>query len=280
MPDPFHALDMGFSARSEAPVEEQITELRDYVCLLLEQLRYTLANLDRSNINENALDAYTGSLNEAAEKYASDYTVKLRDSLRLSVGMSGNTLNVSITADGVTVSDDAVLPQSPSESFRSINQKLGYLYRTYNGSIPSTVTGSYIYSQNLLGGSIYALDAGDSEAGHASMTENGFTISTPVSGGEGEKVTLSVNKIGSTYYPFMKLGVGTDTAAVGAGLIMKLGKGLWIGDDSIKTAGGQCPGGKTYAEDISASFPYATGIFIDLQSDCIYKYVDGCPQEL
>lgn len=270
--------EIRFDHKSSAPLEEQVRALRDYVFLLLERLRYTLENLDLSNMNETALREYTGSLNEAAEKYASDYTLRLRDSLRLTVGTVGSTLSVSITAGGVTVRDDTPLPTN-EEDFQSINRKLGYLYREHDGSIPSTVTGSYIYSQNLLGTNIYALNAGDAEAGHAAMTERGFTLSTPVLGGTGDKITLSVNRAGGTYYPYLKLGVGTDTPAVGSGLLMKLGRGLWIGDDSICGAGGECPGGETSVTDISASFPYATGIFIDLQGDGIYRYINGVPDQ-
>jgi hypothetical protein len=82
-------------------------------------------------------------------------------------------------------------------------------------------------------------------------------------------------------FPYITLGVGTNpTTSENVGCVYKLANGLWIGDASITKGGGDYPGGKSSATDISATYKQATGIFIDLTNEKIYKYLKGVPTEL
>lgn len=49
-------------------VQEKLGQLQNYMWILTEQLRYTLDNLDMTNINESALDDFTKSFREQLEK--------------------------------------------------------------------------------------------------------------------------------------------------------------------------------------------------------------------
>lgn len=173
-------------------------------------------------------------------------------------------------------------PQGPpgdsaDVTFTKVNSVLGYLYKTKNGNVPTTVTGSYIYSPNVLGGTFLGSEfyAGEG-SGYSKMDEDGFNIYD--SNGD-NKLGIGYRNFGTTY-PHITLGVGAGYVADGSGLIYKLGNGLWIGDSSVLILGGDYPGGKSSVADISAVIPYATGIFIDFYYDKIYQYKNGVPTEI
>lgn len=77
----------------ETTDSERITVIQDYLYQLLEQLRYTLGNLEESNFNSSALD-----------KIGSDITAELDEEVkvirRALVGVNGN-LDAAITGDSI-----------------------------------------------------------------------------------------------------------------------------------------------------------------------------------
>ena len=84
-----------------------------------------------------------------------------------------------------------------------------------------------------------------------------------------------------TAYPFLKLGVGGNYKNEAAGCILKLGRGLWIGDNrgGFLSYAGDYPGNASGVQNIS-SYAKPTGIFIDIYGGKVYKYIRGEPTEL
>jgi hypothetical protein len=165
-------------------------------------------------------------------------------------------------------------------TFTKVNAVLGYIYKTVEGDVPTKVTGSYIYSPNVLGGTFLGSEfyAGEG-SGYSRMDEEGFNIYDQDGAnklGIGYKTYTDAKDV-TTTYPHITLGVGAGNASEQEGLIYKLGNGLWIGDASVLILGGNYPGGKKYVEDISDTIPYATGIFVDVTNNAIYQYINGVP---
>lgn len=162
-------------------------------------------------------------------------------------------------------------------TFANVNSALGLLFKTYSGGTPTTISDSYIYSPQVKGGEFYGgtFYAGTG-TGFSQMSSAGFNVFDE---NGNKKIGLGCYS-GNWSYPYLSLGVGAGTSANGSGLVMKLGSGVWIGDSSILTAGGNYPGGESSATNISSSYSNATGIFIDFNNDIVYRYYEGVPSEI
>lgn len=87
MPTTFQLVETAFPNGEGKDAQEQINGVYDYLFVLLEQLRYTLFNLDGSNINQNALSEFIKNISEPI--YA-----KIEDTDK-------NVNGISITAKGL-----------------------------------------------------------------------------------------------------------------------------------------------------------------------------------
>lgn len=87
MPTTFQLVETTFPNGEGKDTQEQINGVYDYLFVLLEQLRYTLFNLDGSNINQNALSEFIKNIREPI--YA-----KIEDTDK-------NVNEISITAKGL-----------------------------------------------------------------------------------------------------------------------------------------------------------------------------------
>lgn len=87
MPTTFQLVETAFPNGEGKDTQEQINGVYDYLFVLLEQLRYTLFNLDGSNINQNALSEFIKNISEPI--YA-----KIEDTDK-------NVNEISITAKGL-----------------------------------------------------------------------------------------------------------------------------------------------------------------------------------
>lgn len=88
MPTTFQLVETTFPNGEGKDTQEQINGVYDYLFVLLEQLRYTLFNLDGSNINQNALSEFIKNIREPI--YA-----KIEDANK-------NVNELSITAEGLS----------------------------------------------------------------------------------------------------------------------------------------------------------------------------------
>ena len=87
MPTTFQLVETTFPNGEGKDTQEQINGVYDYLFVLLEQLRYTLFNLDGSNINQNALSEFIKNISEPI--YA-----KIEDTDK-------NVNEISVTAKGL-----------------------------------------------------------------------------------------------------------------------------------------------------------------------------------
>ena len=178
-------------------------------------------------------------------------------------------------ADGADGSDGS----DANVTFSKVNSVLGYLFKTWSGGTPTTISSAYIYSPSVKGGEFYGsvFYAGEGE-GYSQMDEGGFSIYDPQGNAK-----LGIGYVTNGYnYPYVHLGTGAGYGSCGAGLVYKLGSGVWIGEDSILPYGGKYPGGLNSVQDLSVypEVENATGIFIDIDKDKIWKYENGVPAEI
>lgn len=89
MPTTFQLVETTFPNGEGKNTQEQIEGIYDYLFVLLEQLRYTLFNLDDSNVNPNAMNGFLQNIREPI--YA-----KIEDTNK-------NVNELSITAEGLSV---------------------------------------------------------------------------------------------------------------------------------------------------------------------------------
>lgn len=88
MPTTFQLVETTFPNGEGKNTQEQIEGIYDYLFVLLEQLRYTLFNLDDSNVNPNAM---------------SDFIKNIRDPIYAKIEDTNKNVNeLSITAEGLS----------------------------------------------------------------------------------------------------------------------------------------------------------------------------------
>lgn len=200
--------------------------------------------------------------------------VPTKENPKFYVDSSGN---VSMTGSITWGSDNNPV------SFESVNAVFDWMYRNQDGTHPTTIDGTYIWSPEILGGNFYGSNFyASSGSGYAQMDSRGMNVYTV------DQNDVATRRIGMGYYddtsvsyPYISLGIGSGSAASGYGVFMKYGNGVWVGDSSVVSAPGNYPGGgSTLNLDISANFPHATGVFIDFNDDEIYKFINGVGVEI
>ena len=152
MPTTFQLVETTFPNGEGKDTQEQINGVYDYLFVLLEQLRYTLFNLDGSNINQNALSEFIKNISEPIYAKIEDtdknvngisITAKGLDA-RLS-DAEGNITQLDTTAKGLQVSvsnlDGAVT---------NIKTDVNGLRATVSGKIDATQAQS-IFDQSATG---------------------------------------------------------------------------------------------------------------------------------
>ena len=134
MPTTFQLVETTFPNGEGKDTQEQINGVYDYLFVLLEQLRYTLFNLDGSNIKQNALSEFIKNISEPI--YA-----KIAD-------MDKNVNELSITANGLAarigdaegnITQLQATAQGLSSSISNLNGSVTNLTADVNG-IRATVS--------------------------------------------------------------------------------------------------------------------------------------------
>lgn len=99
MPTAFQLVETTFPQPNGQSTDEQITEIYDYLFVLLEQLRYTLFNLDTSNMNQNALDGFLQSITDPIYARIKDDEENIND---LSITAQGLSAQISDANQNIT----------------------------------------------------------------------------------------------------------------------------------------------------------------------------------
>lgn len=111
MPTTFQLVETTFPNGEGKTTQEQINGVYDYLFVLLEQLRYTLFNLDGSNINQNALSEFIKNISEPIYAKIEDTDKNVNEISITAKGLDarlsdaeGNITQLDTTAKGLQVS--------------------------------------------------------------------------------------------------------------------------------------------------------------------------------
>lgn len=111
MPTTFQLVETTFPNGEGKDTQEQINGVYDYLFVLLEQLRYTLFNLDESNINQNALNEFIKNISEPIYAKIEDTDKNVNELSITAKGLAarigdaeGNITQLQATAKGLQAS--------------------------------------------------------------------------------------------------------------------------------------------------------------------------------
>ena len=111
MPTTFQLVETTFPNGEGKDTQEQINGVYDYLFVLLEQLRYTLFNLDGSNINQNALSEFIKNISEPIYAKIADTDKNVNELSITANGLAarigdaeGNITQLQATAQGLSAS--------------------------------------------------------------------------------------------------------------------------------------------------------------------------------
>ena len=111
MPTTFQLVETTFPNGEGKDTQEQINGVYDYLFVLLEQLRYTLFNLDGSNINQNALSEFIKNISEPIYAKIEDTDKNVNELSITAQGLAGrigdaegNITQLQATATGLQAS--------------------------------------------------------------------------------------------------------------------------------------------------------------------------------
>lgn len=152
MPTTFQLVETTFPNGEGKDTQEQINGVYDYLFVLLEQLRYTLFNLDGSNINQNALSEFIKNISEPiyakiddTDKNVNEISVTAKGlDARLS-NAEGDITQLDTTAKGLQVSVSNL-----DGAITNIKTDVNGLRATVSGKIDATQAQS-IFDQSAQG---------------------------------------------------------------------------------------------------------------------------------
>ena len=163
MPTTFQLVETTFPNGEGKDTQEQINGVYDYLFVLLEQLRYTLFNLDGSNINQNALSEFIKNIREPIYAKIEDTNKNVNELSITAEGLSarigdaeGNITQLQATAKGLQAS---IL--SLDGSVTNLTADVNGLRATVSGKIDATQAQS-IFNQSATG---FTLGATSGETG-------------------------------------------------------------------------------------------------------------------
>lgn len=152
MPTTFQLVETTFPNGEGKDTQEQINGVYDYLFVLLEQLRYTLFNLDGSNINQNALSKFIKDISEPIYAKIEDTDKNVNEISITAKGLDarlsdaeGNITQLYTTAKGLQVSVSNL-----DGAITNIKTDVNGLRATVSGKIDATQAQS-IFDQSAEG---------------------------------------------------------------------------------------------------------------------------------
>lgn len=150
MPTTFQLVETTFPNGEGKDTQEQINGVYDYLFVLLEQLRYTLFNLDGSNINQNALSEFIKNISEPIYAKIEDTDKNVNELSITAKGLAGrigdaegNITQLQATATGLQASISSL-----DGSVTNLTADVNGLRATVSGKIDGTAAQTLI-DQNL-----------------------------------------------------------------------------------------------------------------------------------
>lgn len=150
MPTTFQLVETTFPNGEGKDTQEQINGVYDYLFVLLEQLRYTLFNLDGSNINQNALSEFIKDISEPIYAKIADTDENVNEIAITAKGLDarlsdaeGNITQLGVTAQGLQASISSL-----DGSVTNLTADVNGLRTQVSGKIDGTAAQTLI-DQNL-----------------------------------------------------------------------------------------------------------------------------------
>lgn len=177
MPTTFQLVETTFPNGEGKDTQEQINGVYDYLFVLLEQLRYTLFNLDGSNINQNALSEFIKNISEPIYAKIEDTDKNVNELSITAKGLSarigdaeGNITQLQATAKGLQASISSL-----DGSVTNLTVDVNGLRATVSGKIDATQAQS-IFNQSATG---FTLGATSGENGTTfKLNYNGVQVAS------------------------------------------------------------------------------------------------------
>lgn len=150
MPTTFQLVETTFPNGEGKDTQEQINGVYDYLFVLLEQLRYTLFNLDGSNINQNALSEFIKNISEPIYAKIEDTDKNVNELSITAEGLAGRVSDAegNITQLGVTAKGLQASVSSLDGSVTNLTADINGLRATVSGKIDGSDAQTLI-DQNL-----------------------------------------------------------------------------------------------------------------------------------
>lgn len=274
-------------------LRNEVQLLRDELAIMQRKYEDILYNIDNENFSSSVIKEKNGmktkieinkkgiaTLVEDLNNYSTITQTNNKIAMIVSKGVSAKfTSDIKPTHTNTTAEEKGMICEYNGDLYYYNNISLSWNKCPYQTEIKSlfeqTADGFNLVGDVSVCGKIIATDSSIDSGCYSQMSETGLNVYIQGS-----------NKLGMGYasglynYPYITLGAGTNSTGENIGCIYKLASGIWIGDASITNTGGGYPGGENTTTDISTSYPQATGIFIDLVEEKIYRYVKGVPKDL
>ena len=129
MPTTFQLVETTFPNGEGKTTQEQINGVYDYLFVLLEQLRYTLFNLDESNLNQNALSEFIKNISEPIHAKIEDTDKNVNELSITAKGLAarisdaeGDITTLTATAEGLQAQVSGKINGAQAQTL--INQNL------------------------------------------------------------------------------------------------------------------------------------------------------------
>lgn len=130
MPTTFQLVETTFPNGEGKTTQEQINGVYDYLFVLLEQLRYTLFNLDESNLNQNALSEFIKNISEPiyakiedTDKNVNELSITAKGLAARISNAEGDITTLTATAEGLQAQVSGKIDGAQAQTL--INQSLG-----------------------------------------------------------------------------------------------------------------------------------------------------------
>jgi len=209
-------IDTGFpSFTGQESTEDKVTTIQNYLFMLVEQLRYTLHNLDLGNMNETAVGQFAQTLTEPIY-------VRIQDE-------EDNIAQLAVTAQGLAsrVSDAegsiSVLEQTASGLSSTVAAHTGQisvLEQTVNGFTLSASNGSDSSTLSLLCNGVLISSASIAMSGMVTFFDLSTDGYSTINGGNITTGTIMANNVGvsnefslysgGSLFGYMGCGYGRD----------------------------------------------------------------------
>lgn len=177
MPTAFQLVETSFPQPDNKNTEQKIDGIYDYLFILLEQLRYTLFNLDGSNVNQSALSDFIQNISDPIYAKIKDTDENVNELNITAQGLAGRISDAegNITQLGATAEGLSARVSDAEGNISSLTQTAEGLQVAVSGKLDGEQAQTLI--DQTIGGITLAATSG-SEGTVLSLTKDGAVISS------------------------------------------------------------------------------------------------------